>query len=61
MLAQDSVLDERGMVLLVDRHEHPHDVTQEMRAAFRHAVEKRWLLEPLLREIRIQSIEIVAF
>jgi hypothetical protein len=53
----DLRLDELGRVMLLDRHEHPGDVTQEMAAALGNAVEEQGLAQGTLLEPAILIVE----
>jgi hypothetical protein len=61
VLAQDCVLDECLVVLLVHGYKHSHNIPHKVGAAFGHAVEKQWFTQSLLREVRVQRIEIIPF
>jgi hypothetical protein len=59
MLGHVAPLDELFLILLLDRHEHPQNVAQQVAAAFRYAVEKHRLVQRGLLERTILLVEVV--
>ena len=59
VLAQYRVLDEGLVILLFHGDKHAHDIADEVRTAFWHAIEKDGFPQPLLHEVRVELIEVV--
>ena len=56
---QDRDLDEHPVVLLFDRHEHAHDVAEQVRSALGHAVEKNGVFQADLLELPVLLVQVV--
>ena len=57
VLAQDMVLDELHLILLLERDEHADDVLHQVATAFGHAVEEQRLLQRLVLELEVLLVE----
>jgi hypothetical protein len=59
MLAKKGNLDEPRMILLLDQHEYPHDVADQVRASLGHRIEEHRRLERRVLELGIPLVQIV--
>ena len=60
VLVQHRDLDKAPVVLLLHRHEHPDDISEEMGPALWDAVQKHGLGQRLLLELRVQFVQVIA-
>jgi calcineurin-like phosphoesterase family protein len=57
MLLQNRVLDEHGRIVLLLGNKHPHYVSDQVRSAFWHTVQKHRLLQRNVLIVLVQLIE----